>query len=205
MTSVLLSYIVTCIAIELTPGPNMAYLAVLSAERGRMAGLFAVAGVALGLALLGALASFGVGEAIAGQPWLYETLRWAGIAYLVYLAYDAWADAQRPVEILDPSQLGWRSFRRGLLNNLLNPKAALFYITVAPSFVVAGQAALPQTVLLGAIFVAVATAIHAGVVLLAGSLRPLLTQAASRRFLGATFAVLLLVVAVWVGFSTARQ
>jgi threonine/homoserine/homoserine lactone efflux protein len=204
VTSVLFSYLVTCIAIELTPGPNMAYLAVLSAERGRMAGLFAVLGVALGLTLLGALASFGLGEFITRQPWLYESLRWAGIAYLVYLAYDAWADAQRPVEILHPSQLGWRAFRRGLVNNLLNPKAALFYITVAPSFIVAGEPALRQTVLLSAIFVAVATAIHAGVVLLASSLRPLLTQTASRRLLGATFAALLLAVAVWVGVTTAR-
>lgn len=204
MTSVLLSYLITCIAIELTPGPNMAYLAVLSAERGGMAGLFAVAGVALGLALLGALAAFGVGEFIVGLPWLYESLRWAGIAYLVYLAYDAWADAQRPVEALDPTQLGWRSFRRGLINNLLNPKAALFYISVMPSFIVAGQPVLGQTVLLGAIYVAVATAIHAGVVVLASTVQPLLTQSASRRIMGGIFAALLLAVAIWVGFNTAR-
>lgn len=204
MDSVLFSYILTCIAIELTPGPNMAYLAVLSAERGRLAGLFAVSGVALGLALLGGLAAFGVGEFIIGQPMLYEGLRWAGVAYLVYLAYDAWADARRPVERLDPTQLGWRSFRRGLVNNLLNPKAALFYITVMPNFLVAGQPALGQTVLLGAIYVAVATAIHAGVVLLAGSLQPLLTQAASRRLMGAVFAALLLGVAIWVALTTGR-
>lgn len=204
MTSVLVSYLITCIAIELTPGPNMAYLAVLSAERGRLAGLFAVAGVALGLALLGMLAALGVGEFVVGRPWLYETLRWAGIAYLIYLAYDAWADARRPFEVLDPTQLGWRSFRRGLINNLLNPKAALFYITVMPGFVVAGQPALGQTVLLGAIYVAVATLIHAGVVLLASFVQPLLTQSASRRIMGGIFAALLLVVAVWVGFNTAR-
>lgn len=204
MTSVLVSYLVTCIAIELTPGPNMAYLAVVSAERGRMVGLFAVAGVALGLALLGALAAFGVGEFIVSQPWLYESLRWAGIAYLLYLAYDAWAEAQRPLVPVDPTQLGWHSFRRGLINNLLNPKAALFYITVMPSFVVAGQAALGQTVLLGAIYVVVATAIHAGVVLLASSVQPLLTRAASRRIMGGIFAALLVAVAVWVGLNTAR-
>lgn len=204
MTSVLFSYLITCIAIELTPGPNMAYLALLSAERGRLAGLFAVSGVALGLAVLGGLAALGVGELIADEPMLYETLRWAGIAYLVYLAYDAWADAQRPVEALDPTQVGWRSFRRGLVNNLLNPKAALFYVTVMPSFLVAGQPALGQTVLLGAIYVAIATAVHTGVVLLASSLQSLLTQATSRRLMGGVFAALLLGVAIWVGFATGR-
>ncbi|QQR37135.1 LysE family translocator [Devosia oryziradicis] len=203
MTSVLLSYVATCIAIELTPGPNMAYLAVLSAERGRLAGLFAVVGVALGLALLAALAAFGIGEFIGSRPWLYESLRWAGIAYLVYLSYDAWADAQRPVEALDPGQLGWRSFRRGLINNLLNPKAALFYITVMPSFQATPQSQ-GQLVLLAAIYVAVATAIHAGVVLLASAVQPALTQSGSRRVMGGVFAALLLAVALWVALTTAR-
>ena len=76
------------------------------------------------------------------------------------------------MEALDPTQLGWRSFRRGLVNNLLNPKAALLYITVMPSFLLAGEPALGQTVLLGTIYVLVATAIHIGVVLLGGALHP---------------------------------
>lgn len=204
MISVLLPFIVACIAIELTPGPNMAYLAVLSAERGRLAGLFAVAGVALGLTLLGSLAVLGVGEFVLRQPLLYDSMRWAGVAYLVYLAYDAWADSRRPIEAIDPALLGWGSFRRGLLTNLLNPKAALFYVTVMPNFLVPDRSELAQTALLGATYVAVATAIHTLVVLLAGSVQPLLTRAGSRRGMGVVFAGLLAGVAIWVAASTAR-
>lgn len=200
----LAAFVFTCVAIELTPGPNMAYLAVLGAERGRLAGLYAVAGVALGLALLGVLAVLGVGEAIAAQPALYEALRWAGVAYLLYLAVDAWRDAQRPLENVALETLGWRSFRRGLISNLLNPKAALFYITVLPSFMMAGQSAVAQTAMLGAIYVAVATVVHATVVVLAGSVQPLLTGAKSRRIMGGVFAALLVGVAAWVALSTAR-
>ena len=200
----LVAYFLTCVAIELTPGPNMAYLAVLGAERGRLAGLYAVAGVALGLAILGVLAALGVGEVIASQPMLYEALRWAGVAYLLYLAYDAWRDAQRPLGPLDPHMLGWRSFQRGLINNLLNPKAALFYITVMPSFANAAQPAVSETVFLSAIYVGVATTIHALVVLLAGSVQPLLTGERSRRIMGAVFAALLVGVAIWVALATAR-
>ncbi|WP_224703516.1 LysE family translocator [Devosia aquimaris] len=200
----LVAYLLTCVAIELTPGPNMAYLAVLSAERGRLAGLYAVGGVALGLAILAVLAVLGVGEAIAAQPVLYEGLRWAGVAYLLYLAYDAWRDAQRPLGPLDAHILGWRSFRRGLINNLLNPKAALFYITVMPSFANAARPILAETAMLGAIYVAVATSIHALVVLLAGSVQPLLTGAKSRRVMGGVFAALLVGVAAWVALVTAR-
>lgn len=200
----LVAFLITCVAIELTPGPNMAYLAVLGAERGRLAGLYAVAGVALGLALLGVLAVLGVGEAIAAQPALYETLRWAGVVYLLYLAVEAWRDAQRPLESLAPETLGWRSFRRGLINNLLNPKAALFYITVLPSFLTTGSSVVSQTAMLGAIYVTVATMVHASVVVLAGSVQPLLTGARSRRIMGGVFAALLVGVAAWVALATAR-
>lgn len=204
MASVLFSYLLTCIAIELTPGPNMAYLAVLSAERGRLAGLSAVLGVALGLTLLGGLATLGVGELVMAHAVLYETLRWAGVIYLLYLAYDAWSDARRPLEALQAADLGWRSFWRGLINNLLNPKAALFYVTVLPNFIDPARPPLGQSVLLGAIYVLVATAIHALVVLLAGSVQPLLTGTRSRRFMGLVFAALLVAVAAWIAVSTAR-
>jgi threonine/homoserine/homoserine lactone efflux protein len=204
MTSVLLSYVLTCIAIELTPGPNMAYLAILSAERGRWMGFHAVLGVAIGLGLLGALAVFGIGALIAEQRVVYEALRWAGIAYLLYLAFDAWRDSRRPVENADLSNTGWRYFRRGLVNNVLNPKAALFYITVMPNFVVAGTPEIGQTMLLGAIYVMVATVIHAMVVLLAGSLQHLLLEnSRRRRGMGLVFAALLVGVAVWVAVATA--
>ena len=204
MTSVLLSYVLTCIAIELTPGPNMAYLAILSAERGRWMGFHAVLGVAIGLGLLGALAVFGIGALIAEQRVVYEALRWAGIAYLLYLAFDAWRDSRRPVENTDLSNTGWRYFRRGLVNNVLNPKAALFYITVMPNFVVAGTPEIGQTMLLGSIYVMVATVIHAMVVLLAGSLQHLLLEnSRRRRGMGLVFAALLVGVAVWVAVATA--
>ena len=204
MTSVLLSYVLTCIAIELTPGPNMAYLAILSAERGRWMGFHAVLGVAIGLGSLGALAVFGIGALIAEQRVVYEALRWAGIAYLLYLAFDAWRDSRRPVENTDLSNTGWRYFRRGLVNNVLNPKAALFYITVMPNFVVAGTPEIGQTMLLGAIYVMVATVIHAMVVLLAGSLQHLLLEnSRRRRGMGLVFAALLVGVAVWVAVATA--
>ena len=205
MTSVLLSYVLTCIAIELTPGPNMAYLAILSAERGRWMALHAVLGVATGLGLLGALAVIGVGTLIAEQRAIYEALRWAGIAYLLYLAFDAWRDSRLPVESTDLNNTGWRYFQRGLINNLLNPKAALFYITVMPNFVVAGTPQMGQTMLLGAVYVAVATVIHAMVVVLAGSLQQLLLGNPGRRkVMGLVFAALLVGVAIWVAVTTAQ-
>jgi threonine/homoserine/homoserine lactone efflux protein len=79
----------------MTPGPNMAYLAVLDASRSRIAGLAAVLGVALGLALLGIAVGLGAGSPILNNRLVYEGLRWAGALYLCWLAYDSWKAGDR--------------------------------------------------------------------------------------------------------------
>lgn len=200
MISALLAFALASLLIELTPGPNMAYLAILASDRGRLPGLAAVAGVALGLGVLGLLATLGLGTFVLDNRAAYEILRWAGIAYLVYLAWEAYSDSQKPVEILNANETAWRSFRRGLFTNLLNPKAALFYVAVMPSFLT--STAIGEAVLFGAVYVAVATLVHAGVVLLAGALQPVLTVPRRRRQMGVVFAILLLGVAAWVALTT---
>lgn len=202
MSAALLAFALASLLIELTPGPNMAYLAILAADRGRLPGLAAVAGVALGLTLLGLLAISGLGTLVLDHAWLYQALRWAGVAYLVYLAWEAWTDSRKPIEVPDPFAGSWRFFRRGLVTNLLNPKAALFYITIMPGFL--PEATLGNALLFGTVYVSVATLVHAGVVLLAGTVQPLLTIDRRRRQMGTIFALLLLAVALWVALTTAR-
>lgn len=201
MSAALFAFALASLLIELTPGPNMAWLAILAADRGRWAGLAAVAGVAIGLSLLGMLAILGLGTLLVEQPLLFQALRWAGVAYLCYLAWEAWRDASQPLDTADHAGSRWRFFRRGLVTNLLNPKAALFYVTVMPGFL-AGDT-LSETSLFTAAYVLIATLVHAGVVLLAGALQPLLTVPGRRRNMGAIFAILLLGIAVWVAISTA--
>lgn len=200
MIAALLAFALASLLVELTPGPNMAYLAILAADRGRLSGLAAVAGVALGLSLLGLLATLGLGTFVLNNRTAYEVLRWAGIAYLIYLAWEAYSDSRKPLEPVDANESTWRGFRRGLITNLLNPKAALFYVVVMPSFLT--SPATGEALLFGAVYVAIATLVHAGVVLLAGALQPTLTVPARRRAMGLVFAVLLLGVAAWVAMTT---
>src|SRR6478672_11659953 len=89
----LLAFALTCTIIEITPGPNMAWLAALSLSRGWRVGLAAVAGVALGLSAYGIAAALGVAAVIENSAFLYEILRWGGVAYLLWLAWDAWSTA----------------------------------------------------------------------------------------------------------------
>ncbi|MGL5010530.1 MAG: LysE family translocator, partial [Paracoccaceae bacterium] len=80
------AFTVAAVAIELTPGPNMVWLAIVAATDGRRAGYAAVAGVALGLAVIGVAAAYGLAALVAGSPVAYQVLRWAGVAYLLWLA-----------------------------------------------------------------------------------------------------------------------
>src|SRR5690242_7760339 len=84
--------------IELTPGPNMGYLAVLAASAGRRAGLAATAGVAAGLLGVGVASSLGLAAIVAASNLIYEILRWGGVLYLLWLAWEGWRDAPAGIE-----------------------------------------------------------------------------------------------------------
>jgi threonine/homoserine/homoserine lactone efflux protein len=202
--SLLIAFVLTSLIIEMTPGPNMAYLAVLGASRGRIAGFAAVLGVALGLALLGIVVGLGAGSLILNNRVAYEVLRWAGALYLCWLAYDSWKEARQPVDTAPVSQSLFVQFRRGFITNLLNPKAALFYIAVVPEFISGPAPSVRELAVLVSIYVAVATVVHALIVVLAGTLQAFLAAPQRRKMAGNVFAVILLLVAVWLFVSSGQ-
>lgn len=206
MSPPLLAFALTCLVIEITPGPNMAYLAALSLSQGVRAGIAAVAGIALGLAIYGVAASLGLSAIIDKSRFLYETLRWGGVAYLLWLAWEAWT-AEREVspETVNGGISPWTAFRRGLITNLLNPKAAVFYVAVLPDFIQIEKGAVAeQTLMLSAIYVGIATSIHLVIVLLASRLQRVIATAEQRRTVRRVLAVLLAAIAIWFAFSTSR-
>lgn len=195
----LTSYLATVLLIELTPGPNMAYLAALTLGQGRRAGLAAVAGVALGLALIGLAAAMGFAALVAASPVLWNALRWAGTAYLFYLAWETWRDEKEtsPAGITEGPSGQTRFFLRGLVTNVLNPKAALFYVAILPRFLPQDGASLHDGLLLTGISVAVATAVHLAIVLLAATLHPLLSAPHRLRLTRRVLAIGLAAIALW--------
>ena len=197
----LASFALTSLLIELTPGPNMTYLALVAARDGRRSGFATVAGVTLGLAVIGLVAAFGVAELVQSSRVLYESLRWAGVLFLLYLASEGWHTGT-DVVASDGSSRG-RYFMRGLVTNLLNPKAAVFYVAVLPTFIDTSKPVLAQTVALTVIYVLVATLIHSAIVVLAGTLEPFLNDPRRERIARRVLSALLACVAIWFGWSTA--
>lgn len=199
----ILAFSLTSTIIELTPGPNMGYLAVLSATNGRRAGFAAVAGIALGLLVLGIAAALGLAAAISASPILYQIVRWAGIAYLFWLAYEGWQESSEPIsEASDERQKPSKYFLRGLGTNLLNPKAGLFYVVMLPTFISPDHSVMFQTVILSIIFVVIATLIHTCVVALAGYATGFLNNPRRYKLARRILSFALALIAIWFTWST---
>ena len=134
---------------------------------------------------------------IAAWPSLYTVLHLTGVGYLLWLGWESWRDAGRPAHHRDGGgETGRDGFRRGLIGNILNPKAAVFFVTVLPGFLQPGDG-LPVTLVLSAIYLAVATAVHGGIAALAGGLRGWLADPAVSVLMHRVQAFAMAGVAIW--------
>jgi threonine/homoserine/homoserine lactone efflux protein len=202
VTALFLPFLITTMLIELTPGPNMAWLALTSATQGKRSGFAAVAGIATGLAILALASAMGLAALAAQSPFAFSFLRYAGVAYLLWLAWQTWVgEKEVGANHIDATAMAaW--FLHGLLLNLLNPKAAVFFVTVLPAYIVTNAPIVPQTALLSACYVAIATMVHLVIVALAAQAHGWMTVGNRRTQVRCIFAVLLAMVAIWFLVST---
>ena len=168
-----LAYVAACFAIVIVPGPTVTLIIANSLRHGARAGLLNVAGTQLGLALMIAILCVGLASIIATIGVWFDWVRLAGAAYLVWLG----AQLLRSPGTLDqpggaPAPPSPRSgfFLQGFLVILSNPKALLFFGAFIPQFVDPNGNAARQVVLLGAIFMAVATLCDGAYAVLVGRL-----------------------------------
>ena len=160
--AVLPGFLLAMALVELTPGPNMGYLAVIAAGRGRFAAAMSVVGVTLGLSIYLGLAVYGVTQGVMAAPTALTVLHWGGVLYLLFLAVEALGTPAVPVSTT--ASTGGLMLR-GLIANLLNPKALLFYAVLLPGFVRTGFGpAWVQMLTLGLGHIAISIIVHLGIV-----------------------------------------
>lgn len=194
------AFFIAMMIIELTPGPNMGWLAALSAQHGKRAGVMAVAGVTLGLAIQVIAAAAGLSALIAGAPLIYDLLRWAGVLFMLWLAWEAFSDTSATTA---PEGAYDKGFRRGLIANLLNPKALVFYVTIIGQFADLKFGAIWwQILILGSLHLCIAIAVHLAIVLLGARLGDVFEQWRTSLIARLTFAISLVAIAVWIAIST---
>ena len=183
--------------IELTPGPNMGWLVTLTLAEGRRAGLGAITGIALGLAANAALSVLAASFILGQGPALAQGVSLLAAAMMAWLAWEAWNGAGESSPTATPRKVTQRHALAGFVINLLNPKAALFFITVMPQFIPGGQPSLAQGLTMAAVSVTIATAIHLALVLGAGRARGVLMAESRAQAVRRVLAIAMLGVAVW--------
>ena len=154
------------LALNLTPGPDMLYVAARAAAEGRAAGVASTLGIATGTLLHIALVAFGLTALLAAVPVAYTAVRLAGAAYLVYLGVRTLLRPGALTERALTPASRWAVFRQGVVTNVLNPKVALFFLAFLPQFVdpARGSAGL-QVLGLGLLFDASGTLVLLAVAL----------------------------------------
>jgi threonine/homoserine/homoserine lactone efflux protein len=157
----------------LTPGPNMIYLISRSICQGRKAGVISLLGVILGFVVHMFAAALGITALFLAIPVAYDLLKWAGAAYLLYLAWQAFRPGARsPFEARQlPADPPSRLLLMGFLTNVLNPKIAVFYLSIFPQFVSPEHGSVfQQSILLGLTQISVSFTVNLLIALFAGSL-----------------------------------
>lgn len=174
-------FALAALALVLTPGPNMIYCVSRTLVQGRRAGLLSLAGVLLGFVAHLLAAALGLTALLLAVPLAFDAIRLAGAAYLLWLAWQALRPGgaapfqPRALPADSPATL----FRMGLITNLLNPKVAMFYLSFFPQFLHPERGSvLLQSLLLGAVQIAVSGGVNALIVLGAGRITAWLSRSA---------------------------
>lgn len=165
-------FLVASVAVILTPGQDMLLVMSRSLSQGATAGVATAAGVSTGLLVHTVLATLGVGAIVMASDWLFQTMKFVGAAYLIYLGVSLLLANEN--KLLTGSS-AFRSLRKlyfdGAFSNVANPKIAIFYFAFLPQFVggVNEQSAIAIS-LLGSMFALLTFVIKAPVGFCAGQL-----------------------------------
>ena len=157
----------------LTPGPNMIYVLSRSVCQGRRAGFVSLLGVVAGFLVHVLAAAIGLTAVFMTVPLAYEFLKWAGAAYLLWLAWQSLRPgASSPFEPKPlPPDSPRKLFAMGFITNLLNPKIAVFYLSVFPQFVAPERGSVfLQSVTLGVTQIVVSFSVNSLIVLFGAAL-----------------------------------
>jgi len=184
-------FLAAALLVNLTPGPDMLFVAGSSAVHGRRAGVLAALGVGAGCLLHVALAAVGLSALLAASATAFAVVKWVGAAYLVWVGVSM-LRARSRVDVPTADQSAGartapgssRGFWQGAWTNALNPKVALFFLAFLPQFIVPGAPRQALSFLaLGLAFTVGGVAVNIGVAVLTHRVRQgLAGRSGSARF-----------------------
>lgn len=162
-------FLTAAILLNISPGPDMAFILGQTIRGGRRAGFAAMLGVWLGALCHVGFAALGLTAILATSAIAFAAVKWIGAGYLVWLGISALRSGEGSFVPTDDGRAATsgRILRQGVMISLLNPKVAIFFLAFLPQFVVAGAGPVPaQLALHGVLIILVAALIEPPLVLL---------------------------------------
>jgi len=172
-----LGFVLASAVLILIPGPNVSLIVANTIAYGTRYGLLTVAGTSSAIVVQLALTTLGLTATLTALAGWFEWIRWAGVAYLLYLGVRQWFAAPVDLTRTPPQPRSLRAIAvRGFLISLTNPKTLLFYGAFFPQFLTPDAPIAAQVTLLSVTFLAIAAGLDCGWALLAGRARRLLAM-----------------------------
>ena len=188
-----IQFLITAIVVVLAPGTGVIYTLATGLGQGRRAALWAALGCTFGIVPALVAAVLGVAAVLHASALLFQIVKFAGVAYLLWLAWQALKEGGAlTVASERGAQPGWRVAWRGVLINVLNPKLSIFFLALLPPFL-SGDAATAtrEMAVLGAVFMGLTFVVFAGYGLFAAQARSLiLGNARLMRWINRSFAAI---------------
>ncbi|MEL7464713.1 MAG: LysE family translocator [Pseudomonadota bacterium] len=156
-----LQFLLTAFVVVVAPGTGVVYTLALGLGRGRRAAIWAAFGCTMGIVPHLGAAALGLAALLHTSALLFQIVKFAGVAYLLYLAWSALrAGGALNVRSETTAEAGWRIARRGALINILNPKLSIFFLALLPPFLSgAPETATAEMFALGGVFMGMTFAV----------------------------------------------
>ena len=166
------------VLLALAPGPDNIFVLTQSAIKGRLVGLVVTLGLCTGLLVHTTAVALGVAALFQASALAFNLLKYAGAAYLLYLAWGAFrAGASALLDKADQETSWLRFYLRGIVMNVTNPKVSIFFLAFLPQFTNPAKGSLPlQLIMLGGVFILATLLVFGGIAVLAGWLGQRLRQ-----------------------------
>jgi threonine/homoserine/homoserine lactone efflux protein len=205
VANVSIEFLLTSLVVVLIPGTGVAYTVSSSIGGGRRRGLFAAVGCTLGIVPHMLAAMLGLSGIMQAGSVVFEAVRWAGVAYLVFMGFSMIRDA-RTLSQDDqdaPGDSAGTVVWRGVLLNVLNPKLTLFFFAFLPQFLDASPGLLDVKLIeLGGIFMLMTLAVFAVYATASAAIRDLVLAApVARRWIERAFGAILIGFAAKLAFT----
>ena len=175
-----LQFLLTAFVVVIAPGTGVIYTLALGLGQGRRASVAAAPGCTIGIVPHLLAATLGLAAILHTSAVLFTVVKFAGVAYLLYLAWQALrSDGALAIQPNRSRDTDLRIARRGALINILNPKLSIFFLALLPPFLSGNTAtATSEMVAMGAVFMAMTFAVFVGYGMFAAAARDYLLQSA---------------------------